>query len=150
MAELESDVREQVRAGIDSLPPDQRAAIDDVDAVVDAQVNGQLDAIRSPWFRFFLDYDPAPVLERVHVPVLALFGELDLQVPPSVNLGPMEQAFERGGNRDVTFHTFPRANHLFLTTETGSPNEYPTMEKEFVPGFLDMMTEWILARVGVG
>jgi pimeloyl-ACP methyl ester carboxylesterase len=148
MEELEADVRAQVREGIDSLSPDERAAITDVDAVVDAQVNGQLDAIRSRWFQFFLDYDPNTDLEQVDVPVLALFGELDLQVPPEVNRGPMEQALERSGNPDVTFHTFPKANHLFLTAETGSPNEYPAMEKVFVPGFMEMMTGWILERVG--
>ena len=148
MEELEADVRAQVRAGIDSLPAEQRAAIADVEAAIDAQVNGQLDAVRSPWFQFFLDYDPALALERVDVPVLALFGELDLQVPPEVNRGPMEQALERSGNVDVTFHTFPKANHLFLTAVTGSPNEYPTLEKVFVPGFLELMTDWILERVG--
>ncbi|NQT92950.1 MAG: alpha/beta fold hydrolase [Lentisphaerae bacterium] len=148
MEELEADLREQVRAGIDSLPADQRAAITDVDAAIDAQVNGQLGAIGSRWFRFFLDYDPATALEQVDVPVLALFGGLDLQVPPDVNREPMERALERSGNSDVTMHTFPMANHLFLTAVTGSPNEYPTMDKVFVPGFLEMMTEWILGRVG--
>jgi len=147
MEELEADVRAQVRAGIDSLPPDQRAAIADIDAAVDAQVNGQLDAVRSPWFKYFLDYDPTTALEQVQIPVLALFGELDLQVPPSVNLEPLERALVRGGNDDITIHTFPKANHLFLTAVTGSPNEYPTMEKVFVPGFLEMMTEWIRERV---
>jgi len=146
LEDLEADFREQMRAGIDSLPADQRAAIADVDALIDRQWNGQLDFIRSPWFRFFLDYDPATALEHVHVPVLALFGGLDLQVPPDVNMEPMERSLERAGNDDFTIHVFPRANHLFLTAETGSPNEYPTMEKVFVPGFLEMMTEWILER----
>jgi len=146
MEELEADLRQQVRDGIESLPDDERTAISDMDAVVDAEVNGQLSAISSPWFHFFLDYDPAEDL--VNVPVLALFGELDLQVPPEVNRALLEDALRRGGNQDFTVFTFPRANHLFLTAETGSPNEYPTMEKVFVPGFLEMMTEWILERAG--
>ncbi len=145
---LEADLRRLVREGIESLPAEQRSAVADVDAAVDAQVNGQLNAIRSPWFRFFLDHDPAADLEQVTVPVLALFGELDLQVAPSVNREPLELALNRGGNTDVTVHTFPRANHLFLTAETGSPAEYPTLEKVFVPGFLDMITEWIIDRFG--
>jgi pimeloyl-ACP methyl ester carboxylesterase len=145
--ELEADVRQQARAEIELLPPEQRAAITDVDAAVESQVRGQLAFIGSLWFEFFLDYDPATTLEQVDVPVLALFGELDLQVPPEVNVGPMEAAFAKSGNDDVTIHTFPKANHLFLTAVTGSPNEYPTMEKVFVPGFLAMMTEWILERV---
>jgi len=36
----------------------------------------------SPWFRYFLKYDPRPVLAKVTCPVLALNGEKDLQVPP--------------------------------------------------------------------
>jgi len=150
LEELEADVRRQVRAEIESLPPEQRTAITDVDAAVESQVRGQLAFVGSTWFEFFLDHDPATALEKVHVPVLALFGELDVQVPPAVNVGPLEAALERSGNDDVTIHTFPKANHLFLTAETGSPNEYPSMDKVFVPGFLEMMTEWILERVGSG
>ncbi len=150
MEQLAADLREQIRASVDSLPAGQRAAITDVDAFVNSRLAGQLDMIQSPWFRFFLDYDPAVTLEQVTVPVLALFGELDLQVPPAVNRAPLTRALERGGNDAVTIRVFPRANHLFLTAETGSPNEYPTMDKEFVPGFLEEMTDWILQRAARG
>jgi pimeloyl-ACP methyl ester carboxylesterase len=34
------------------------------------------------WFRDFLSYDPSPVLARITVPVLAVAGGHDLQVPP--------------------------------------------------------------------
>ena len=40
----------------------------------------------SPWFRFFVKYDPRPTIEQVTVPVLALNGGKDLQVPPFQNL----------------------------------------------------------------
>jgi pimeloyl-ACP methyl ester carboxylesterase len=150
MEQLAANLREQIQASLDSLPVEQRAAITDEDAFVNSRLEGQLSMIRSPWFRFFLDYDPAVTLEQVTVPVLALFGELDLQVPLVVNREPLTRALERGGNDAVTIRVFPRANHLFLTAETGSPNEYPTMEKEFVPGFLEEMTDWILARVAKG
>ncbi|HEX6523420.1 MAG TPA: alpha/beta hydrolase [Streptosporangiaceae bacterium] len=50
----------------------------------------QSDAIRiqglrfnARWFRDFLAYDPSPVLTRIKVPVLALTGGQDVQVPPS-------------------------------------------------------------------
>jgi alpha/beta superfamily hydrolase len=35
------------------------------------------------WFRDFIAYDPAPVLARIEVPVLAITGGQDVQVPPS-------------------------------------------------------------------
>ena len=34
------------------------------------------------WFRDFLAYDPVPVLARIAVPVLAITGGQDVQVPP--------------------------------------------------------------------
>jgi len=38
--------------------------------------------ILSPWFKFFLSYDPKENLAKLKIPVLALDGEKDLQVPP--------------------------------------------------------------------
>jgi pimeloyl-ACP methyl ester carboxylesterase len=101
----------------------------------------------NPWFHFFLDYDPSLALENVTVPVLALFGELDLQVPADMNIKPLEDALEKAGNEDVTIITIPGANHLFQTAESGSPSEYVFLKKEFAPGVLDTMTGWTLERV---
>ena len=42
--------------------------------------------------RYFVRYDPAPTLRKVRVPVLALNGTLDLQVPYAQNLaGDLDQ-----------------------------------------------------------
>ena len=60
---------------------------------------------------------------------------------------PMEEAFRAGGHPDYTIETLPRANHLFIAATTGSPAEYATLPKEFVPELLPLMTDWILRRV---
>ncbi len=49
----------------------------DTEKVIDSRIN-QFD---SPWFRYFILYDPRPTLEKVKCPVLAMDGTLDLQVP---------------------------------------------------------------------
>ncbi|MCZ6918771.1 MAG: alpha/beta fold hydrolase [Gemmatimonadetes bacterium] len=144
--DLEVALRADVRAGLDSMPPEQRSAIADPDAYVAAQVQAQLGSARTPWFQYFLTYDPAVALRRIDVPVLALFGELDLQVPPAQNRPPMEEALRAGGNADYTIEVLPGANHLFITATTGSPTEYATLPKEFVPELLPTITEWLLAR----
>jgi hypothetical protein len=81
--------------------------------------------------------------------VLAIFGELDMQVPVSLNRKPMEAALAKSKTKDWKVEVLPKANHLFLTAVTGSPAEYATLEKKFVPGFLDLMTDWITKRVSV-
>ena len=146
--EAQRVVEEQARAAIAQMPEAQRNAIADVDTFVKTRAQQQLIAVRLPWFRFFLEFDPATVLEKVDVPVLALFGEKDLQVPPDVNVEPMRAALERAPTDDFTIEVIPGANHLFQEAVTGSPNEYATLKKEFVPGFLELMTNWILKRTG--
>ncbi len=145
--EVAAEIRSQIEAGLAAAPDSQRSAITDVDAFIEAQVQAQITATRSPWFQFFLDYDPASTLRTVDTPVLALFGELDLQVIPAQNRGPMEEALRAGNHPDYTIRVLPKANHLFITATTGSPAEYATLPKEFVPEFLPLVTDWILKRV---
>ncbi len=59
-----------------------------------AQVEAQADQLLSPWIRTFLSLDPSEYLRRVQVPVLALDGSKDLQVPAKENLA----AIKRGLN----------------------------------------------------
>jgi hypothetical protein len=145
--ELSAALRSEIEAGLAAMPDSQRSAISDVDAYVEAQVQGQITASRTPWFQFFIDYDPAATLRAVDTPVLALFGELDLQVTPGQNRGPMEEALRAGNHPDYTIRVLPNANHLFITANTGSPAEYGSLPKEFVPEFLPMVTDWILERI---
>jgi len=63
------------------------------------------------WGRANWLYDPVPALERVKVPMLAVFGGADRNVDPAVNAPIMRAAFERAGNRDATILVVPGANH---------------------------------------
>jgi len=107
-------------------------------------VNAQAMQVLSPWMQYFIRHDPAAVLEKVKVPVLALNGEKDLQVPPKENLSAIKAALERGGNDQVILVEFPGLNHLFQACETGLPAEYSQIEQTFAPEALDQMTQWIL------
>jgi pimeloyl-ACP methyl ester carboxylesterase len=104
----------------------------------------QIKAAMSPWMRFFVVYDPAAALSKTTCPVLALNGELDLQVPPSLNLPAIAKALEAGGNRDYEIVKLPKLNHLFQTSETGSVAEYSKIEETIAPVALDTMSDWIL------
>lgn len=76
-------------------------------------------ASKTPWLRYFFDYDPARAARRVHTPVLILQGETDRQVP-AAEAAKLAAAFRAGGNRDVTVRLFPSTNHLFLEDASGS------------------------------
>ncbi|HWB99317.1 MAG TPA: alpha/beta fold hydrolase [Bryobacteraceae bacterium] len=100
----------------------------------------------SPWFRFFLTYDPAAALRKVQAPVLAVSGELDLQVPPAENLPAIAAALKAGGNKDYTIVKLPSLNHLLQTARTGSPLEYTGIDETIAPSALEKISQWIVAH----
>lgn len=114
----------------------------------EANLKAQLPLLLSPWYRYFLAYNPRPTLERVKIPVLALNGENDVQVSSKENLTAIEDALKTGGNKDYTIKSFPKLNHLFQTSQTGSPFEYSTIEETISPQVLELVTDWILKRTG--
>lgn len=137
---LETLIRETAAVQLAALPPETRDAID-----LDALVMQQMASYQT-WMRFFILHDPAEDWRRVTVPVLALFGGRDLQVPAAENRVPVEAALQEAGNADVTVLLFEEANHLFQQAVTGSPEEYPVLKMEFLPGFLDAITGWLQER----
>ena len=100
--------------------------------------------ITSPWMYSFLRYDPVPALQKVHAPVLALGGSLDLQVEPRENLAAIKAALK--DDQDVTVTELPGLNHLFQDATTGSPTEYGQIEETLSPVALKTMGDWIVAH----
>jgi pimeloyl-ACP methyl ester carboxylesterase len=114
-----------------------------------AALEPQLRMMTSPWFRFFLDYDPLPSLQKIKCPVLALYGEKDLQVPPKINLPLLQKALTDAGNNQADMRKLPELNHLFQHAYTGSPTEYAAIEETFSPEALQIVAEWLLSRAKV-
>lgn len=116
-------------------------------AGADKILESQLKSVNTPWFRFFITYDPKPALTRVRIPVLAINGERDLQVPHKENLAAIESALKAGGNKDFTLIMLPELNHLFQKAVTGSPSEYGKIEETISPVALKAISDWIVKRV---
>ncbi len=114
--------------------------------IPEAQLGAEIHELSSPWFRYFISYDPAPALRSVKCPVLALNGEKDLQVPPKLNLPEIRKALEAGGNKNFEVDEMPGLNHLFQTAKTGSPNEYAEIEETMSPVALEKIASWILKQ----
>jgi hypothetical protein len=146
-AEVQENVLDvAVIAENDSVAAEQaRTILADAGLTGDA-AEGQIRWLLSPWMKYFLVYDPLPALRDLSIPVLALNGEKDTQVPPTENLWPVEEALKEGGNPDVTAEVLPGLNHLFQAAETGLPTEYAGIEETFSPAALEKIATWILER----
>ncbi|HLK64773.1 MAG TPA: alpha/beta hydrolase [Bryobacteraceae bacterium] len=123
----EGEMRRQVREKFATTPDSERIIL----------------LLKDPWHRWFIDYDPEPMLEKVKCPVLVLNGDLDLQVVADLNVPAIEAAFHKGGNQHVTVRRFPKLNHLFQTAITGSPDEYPQIEETIAPVVLETIVNWL-------
>ena len=102
-----------------------------------------LAMLSSPWFRYFLAYNPAPTLQKLRMPVLAINGSKDLQVPAAQNLPATEKALKAGGNKQYTVKELPGLNHLFQTATTGLHIEYGQIEETMSPLALETISEWM-------
>lgn len=112
-------------------------------AMPPAALETQLRMLSSPWFHFFLDYDPLPVLKELRTPTLALYGQKDLQVPPKFNMAAFKKALEEAGNKDFEVKELPDLNHLFQHAYSGSPAEYAAIEETISPEVLGIISEWM-------
>ena len=134
--EITNYIRQYIRDNPGKIPIPEGMSEDDV-------IKQLISQVTSPWMLYFIRYDPAPALEKVKCPVLALNGEKDLQVPADVNLRAIQQALEKGGNKNVTVMKLPGLNHLFQECKTGLPDEYATIEQTMSPVVLETVSSWI-------
>jgi len=147
--ELKEQIKQNIEENYDKLPEETRKYITDKDEYINTQASTTIKVFKSNWMRYFIDYDPAIALTKTTCPVLMLFGSNDLQVPPAQNEKTMVDALTKAGNKDFTVNIMPKANHLFQESLTGSPTEYTNLKKEFLPGFLDAVSGWIVRRVTI-
>ncbi len=103
----------------------------------------QIHRLDSPWLKFFLTYNPASALEHVTCPVLALYGENDLQVLAQQNAPELEKALKHAHNRDMTVLVFPNLNYMFQTSKTGLGWEYAAISETIAPTALDVIGKWV-------
>lgn len=134
---LRDELRTVFNDALAKVPPDERVAFGSIDALID----GQMKRVTSPWFRYLLAFDPVPLLRKVKVPVLALNGSKDVQVPPKENLGAIKTALS--ANKRATTMELEGLNHLFQTAPTGAMAEYANIEETFSPKAMDVIAEWI-------
>jgi uncharacterized protein len=142
-----------VLVGASSVPPAQQEAWSMENRLRHKGVSGSLlGAMTRSFMRFLVAaelfpearYDPVPVLEKVHQPVLALWGAMDRTAVPAESAEIMQAALERGGNPHYTITFFPSADHELHQTPDGF-----LQGEAFAPGYIEKVIAWIY-RVALG
>jgi pimeloyl-ACP methyl ester carboxylesterase len=104
------------------------------------------DQFAEPPYRYHLSIDPRRFIAKVTCPVLALCGELDVQVIPGPNLAAIDEVLAGRVQGDHEVRELPGLNHLFQNCETGLMSEYAALDEAFSVEAMDVIAEWILER----
>lgn len=139
---IEQRINEEIAAYAGTLSEPDKQLFDPAAAAIKTF----MPMYKTAWYRYFIMFDPRPVLKNVRVPVLALNGEHDLQVAWKENLDLIAASLKAGGNGDVTTKAFPKLNHLFQTSPTGLLSEYNQIEETMSPDVLKTVSDWILTK----
>jgi pimeloyl-ACP methyl ester carboxylesterase len=130
--------RREIGRQLELMPPEQRPTPE--------QIEAQLPV--TPYFRSLVLHDPAPSLRALRVPVLAVYGGKDVQVPAAQS-APAAAALLAAGP-DATVCTFPQLNHLMQPAVTGAVEEYATIPAALDAQVLDLVAGWLGARFPTG
>jgi uncharacterized protein len=122
----------------------QRKAFDRIRSTSADAVRIQGKKLNARWLREFMDYDPAPIFKRIHVPVLVLIGEHDMQVPPED-----ADAISKLVAGPCAEHVVAGVSHILRPDpESRGPRAYRKALKEPVsPLVLNAITDWIEKQI---
>ena len=101
----------------------------------------------NPWYDYFVDFDPAPVIKQIKCPALFLNGDKDSQVMAASNIPAIRTLLSDNEKHQLpdnqVIKVYPGLNHLFQHCTTGMPAEYGSIEETISEEVLHDIAEWI-------
>ncbi len=105
----------------------------------------QIGAVMSSdWYRGMIIHDPAESIRAIRVPMLAIYGGKDVQVPADQNAPVIARL-----KPDADVVVLPGLNHLFQPAGTGLMAEYGQIETTLDPSVIRTVVDWVVARSGL-
>lgn len=138
--DLENELKKEIAAQINMLPVAEQPAANLKEQII----NQQAKASASPWFQYFIKFNPDVYLSKLKIPVLAINGSKDVQVIAKENLAGWQSSLQKAGNKNFEIAELQGLNHLFQEAKTGAVAEYAEIEQTISPKALEVMTNWIL------
>jgi hypothetical protein len=93
-------------------------------------------------------FNPITLIEKITIPVLAIFGEKDTQVDPFQGAEAYEKALKKAGNQFSQVKLFPEADHGIILSKTGCMKEQRERYRlknppGYAPGYIELMQNWL-------
>ncbi|MCH5234616.1 MAG: alpha/beta fold hydrolase [Muribaculaceae bacterium] len=94
----------------------------------------------APWLKYFINYNPIEDIKNISIPILMLYGEKDIQVPPALNVPLLLENFP-----DMNVKVYPDLNHLMQHSTSGKLTEYAEIEETISTEVLEDIKQFILS-----
>lgn len=115
--------------------------IPDLGRYIGVPIELQAEDEWSPWPRDTdVFFDPIEVIEQTTIPVLAIFGEHDIQVDPRQGSEAYQAALERAGNPFFRVEVIPGVGH---TLSPATADGCRVAGGSTSPRYLELLDEWI-------
>lgn len=112
-----------------------------------ALTRGRVEELTTPWYRYYLGFDPQPTLAQVRCPVLLLNGTDDAEVNAAANLTALEKGLK--ANKRLTVRRLPGVRHWFqMPAAERIPNADGSVDPVVSPVLLDTVRDWVLQQPG--
>lgn len=138
---------EAVRAAITDDIKSRLAAHHDWGDLTAAQLSQGIDAqfaiFTTPRSRSWLAQDPGAPLSALKCPVLALFAELDMDIPTQQNLPKVKSLLSSGTTAERSVIVIPAANHFFQRANTGFDEEHDKLDETLSHETIDQVTAFL-------
>ncbi len=103
----------------------------------------------TPWFRSFLEFEPAEAVARIRQPILIAHGEVDERVPIAHADRLAEVAKTRRRKEStVEVAKLPGVNHLLLASAPGAVDDYAQLfDQQVAPEVIEILDNWMRRTV---
>lgn len=93
-------------------------------------------------------FNPMALIEKMTIPVLAIFGEKDTQIDPFQAVEAYDKALKKGGNPLNKVKIFLGADHGIVLSKTGCIKEQRERwrlrnSRGYAPGYIELMQNWL-------
>ena len=102
-----------------------------------------IEFLNLQWVKDTLLFKSERVLKNIQIPVLGLYGSLDLYVSPTENMDSLNKSLTLAGNTHFKLRIMPNLNHQFQTAVTGHHVEYFSINETIAPEVLTEIANFV-------
>jgi pimeloyl-ACP methyl ester carboxylesterase len=106
-------------------------------------IESLVETFASPWFHYFLNYEPQQFLEKLTCKVLAVNGARDIQIAAKSNLSGIEAALKKSKSKSYQIKEYEGLNHMFQKCNTCTVREYGNLQETISTEVLKDVTAWL-------